>query len=268
MKILAIGDPHGSEKIRKIPIKKINPDLILLPGDLGKSDLIRKMAFENIDRKKQGLPEKKYSASMKKRGYMEVYNSSMKLIKYLSKFAPIYLIYGNADYYNKDVRKLSKEINQKLPFMYNDLNSINNVRIINNRIANFKGIRIGGLEYFIDTSWVREFKPADYKERIRKAKKETDKARRIIRNFRYVDILLCHQPPYRVLDKKGPGGPKDWEGKHAGSKVVLDYIKKERPRYVLCGHMHEAKGKEKIGNTEVFNLGCCGDYKVLNLHVK
>ena len=51
MKILAIGDPHGDiGKVRKIPFREV--DLILLTGDLGKADLVRKRAFENIDRKK------------------------------------------------------------------------------------------------------------------------------------------------------------------------------------------------------------------------
>ena len=44
--------------------------------------------------------------------------------------------------------------------------------MINNCVANFEGIRIGGLEYFVDTNWVREFKPSDYKDRLAKAKKE------------------------------------------------------------------------------------------------
>ncbi len=55
MKILAIGDPHGElEKIKKIPLSNI--DLILITGDLGSASLIRKMTFDNIERKKQGLP--------------------------------------------------------------------------------------------------------------------------------------------------------------------------------------------------------------------
>ena len=41
MKILAIGDVHGSEKIKKISLRKA--DLILLPGDIGSADLARKL---------------------------------------------------------------------------------------------------------------------------------------------------------------------------------------------------------------------------------
>ena len=55
MKILAIGDLHG--KIPKgLPEKDI--DLIILTGDLGKADLMRKMCFENVNRKKGGIEER------------------------------------------------------------------------------------------------------------------------------------------------------------------------------------------------------------------
>ncbi len=72
MKILIIGDPPGSEKAKKAPLEKA--DLILCTGDLGSANLMRKMAFENIERKKKGLVEKEYSSYMKKRAFMEAYN--------------------------------------------------------------------------------------------------------------------------------------------------------------------------------------------------
>ncbi len=264
MKIIAIGDPHGNfEKIKKILFKET--DLILLTGDLGKSDLARKRAFENIRRRKAGLPEKEYIPQQRKKAFMEAYNSTMKLIKYLRKFAPIYVIFGNVETPNYEARKMSKETGLEIPFLANDLNALSGVRVINNRIANFNGIRIGGLEYFVDTVWVRDFKPSDYKEKMRKAKKETDKARKTLKWFGYVDILLCHQPPYGVLDKvTAEFAPKHWRGKHAGSRVILDYIKKKQPRYVFCGHIHEGEGMKKVGGTEVYNLGVAG-YKVIEL---
>ena len=96
MRILAIGDPHGNMgKIRKIPKRGI--DLILLTGDLGKVDLLRKISFENVERKKKGLKEKKMTRKIDKQISKEVYNSSMKVVRYLSKFAPVYTIYGNVE---------------------------------------------------------------------------------------------------------------------------------------------------------------------------
>lgn len=264
MKILAIGDPHGSlDKVKQIPVK--DADLILLTGDLGSANLMRKMAFENVERKKQGLPEKEYSPAQEKRAFMEAYTSTMRLVRYLSRFAPIFTIFGNVESKNYETRKQSRKIGLPLPFLYDDLNSIDGVRVINNVVANFEGVRIGGLKYFVDTNWVREFKPSDFKAKMTKAKKQTDKAKRVLRGFESVDILVCHQPPHGYLDKvTAKFAPKHWQGKHAGSPAILRYIQSNQPRYVFCGHIHEGNGMSKIGKTELYNLGV-GEYKLIEL---
>lgn len=262
MRICAIGDPHGNlDKIKQVPLSGV--DLILLTGDLGSSNLMRQMAFDNIKRKKQGLSEIVYSPNQKKKAFMEAYTSTIKIVNYLRKFAPVFTIFGNVDSSNYDTKKQSKEIGIDLPYLSNELNALSNVRVINNRVAKFKEVRIGGLEYFIDTNWVKEFKPSNYKEKLAKSKKETDKANKVLKWFDYVDILLCHQPPHGVLDKvTAPYAPQNWQGKHAGSSTVLKYIEAKSPKYVFCGHIHEGHGMAKIGKTEVYNLGV-GDYKIV-----
>jgi Icc-related predicted phosphoesterase len=265
MKILAIGDPHGElKKVKKIPLKNI--DLILLTGDLGSAKLMRKMAFRNVERKKRGFEEIDYTSKQYKAAFMEAYDSSLRVVKYLAKFAPVFIIFGNVESSNKSTRAESKEIGLKLPFITNSLKKISGVKIINNRLVNFDGVKIGGLKYFIDESWVKEFKPTDYSERLEHSRWESKKAKKILKNFSEVDVLVCHQPPYRVLDKvNAKFAPKNWRGKHAGSKVILEYIKKRKPKYVFCGHIHEGEGKAKIGKTEVYNLGVCG-YKIIQLN--
>jgi len=264
MKILVIGDPHGSKKVKDIPIKDV--DLILLTGDLGKADLARKMAFENINRAKQGLPEKEYTPKQEKRAYVEAHNSTIKLMKYLTKFAPVYTIFGNVESSDKEVKKKSKELGLKLPLLEKNLKKMKNVKIINDKLVKFNGLKIAGLNYFIDASWVREFKPENYTDALKSANKETAKAKKILKKFSKTDILVCHQPPFGVLDRVNfPGAPKHWQNKRAGSKAVLDYIKSKKPKYVFCGHIHEAKGKKKVGKTEVHNVGVAGDYFILNI---
>lgn len=196
---------------------------------------------------------------------MEAYYSTVDIVTYLSKIAPVYTIFGNVESSNKDTREESRKIGLKLPFLYDSLKKMHNVRVINNVVANFEGIRIGGLEYFMDTSWVREFKPSDFADNLKEAKKESEKAQNILRNFGYVDILISHQPPYGVLDKvTSKNAPKTWQGKHAGSKVILDYLKRKQPHYVFCGHIHESEGMKKLGRTEVYNLGVVG-YKIIEI---
>lgn len=186
-------------------------------------------------------------------------------MKYLTRFAPVFTIFGNVESSNYETRKLSKHIGIDLPYLSNDLNSLPDVRVINNRIANFEGIRMGGLEYFVDTNWVREFRPSNYRESLKDAKKQTDKAKKVLQWFDSLDILVCHQPLYGVLDKvTAKFAPKNWKGKHAGSKTILQYIKSKSPKYVFCGHIHEGQGMKKIGKTEVYNLGICG-HKIIEI---
>lgn len=258
MRVLAIGDPHGDlAKIKQIPLSDV--DLILLTGDLGNANLMRKMAFQNIQRQKEGLAMKDFSSTQKKKAFMEAYNSSIKVVRYLARFAPVYTIYGNVESSNKETRKYSKEIGLSLPRLTDDLHKIKGVRVINDTLITFRGVRIGGLQYFVDTNWVIDFKPRDYRKRMSEAKKETLHAQKVLRRFGRVDILVHHQPPYGLLDKVTfSGAPAQWKGKHAGSKVILKYIQKSKPLYAFCGHIHEGEGMKQIGPTRIYNLGVAG----------
>ena len=62
-------------------------------------------------------------------------------------------------------------------------------------------------------------------------------------------ILICHNPPKSELCDKVN------ESLHAGSQLFTDYIQKNQPLAVICGHIHEGVGIEKIGNTTVINPG-------------
>ncbi|MEX0932752.1 MAG: metallophosphoesterase [Candidatus Pacearchaeota archaeon] len=264
MKIVVFGCLHGSKKAKRAPLKGTN--LILIAGDLGKADLMREMYFKNIERKKKGLEEIEYSPKEQKRAFMEAYDSSVEIVEFLSSFAPVYMIYGNVEISNKETKKLSKEIGLKLPSLTDKLNSMKNVRIINNKFVKFKHLRIGGVKFFTDSCWVREFKPKDYSDNLKKAKKASKKVEEVLKKFKDLDIFISHQPPYGILDRvTAKFAPKHWKGKNAGSKVLLNYVEKKKPKFHLCAHIHEGKGRKKIGKTEIINIGSNGDYVVLNI---
>jgi Icc-related predicted phosphoesterase len=63
-------------------------------------------------------------------------------------------------------------------------------------------------------------------------------------------IAVCHAPPFgTVLDRIT-------NLRHAGSKAIREFLKREQPRYFFCGHIHEAAGKsEKLGVTSAMNVG-------------
>ena len=266
MKVLAIGDPHGNlEKISNISLKGIS--LVLITGDLGEADLARKRFFENSRRKKEGLPELKEDAKFEKAVYNQIHNSTIKVLKHFPRSVPVYTIQGNVGIYtDSEINKKNEKHGFNLKSTTGEIKKLGNISLAKNQIRIINGVRIGFLEYFTDVSWVKEFKPKDYGKYMRRAQKQTEKARRVLERFGDLEILVCHQPPYGFLDTVNfPGVPKDWIGKHAGSKAIRDYIKRRQPNYVFCGHIHEGEGKAEIGKTKVYNLGV-GGYRIVDFH--
>lgn len=62
-------------------------------------------------------------------------------------------------------------------------------------------------------------------------------------------ILVSHAPPH------GTKVDQTFLGMHAGSKAVREFIDDFQPDLCLCGHIHEAIGSDRIGNTLVLNPG-------------
>ena len=74
-------------------------------------------------------------------------------------------------------------------------------------------------------------------------------------------IVVSHNPP-RAQTVDSPAA-----GVHAGSQIFTDFIEQTKPLAVLCGHIHEGCGVEKIGQTVVVNPGplCEGKYAVMEV---
>ena len=264
MKIAAIGDPHGNlAKITKIPLDGV--ELVLLTGDLGQTDILRKQALQYLSIPNPGLKEKQFHAEGFRQAFLTAHETALKLAAYLAGCCPVFIVRGNADLSNYDIRKFSRTFGIELPFLYQQLSAIRVVRLIDNRVASLGGLRIGGIKYFTDICWAEEF-GLDGLERIKKrALQDTGKISRALGRFGRLDILLTHIPPYGVLDRVDSASiPTSWVGRHAGSKTILEYIRRQQPRYVICGHIHESEGFEKVGRTEVYNLGM-GGYKIIEL---
>lgn len=95
-----------------------------------------------------------------------------------------------------------------------------------------------------------------YYKKLDKKFKEAKKRKRIT-------IFIAHNCPYMTkLDKiKSKGAPKEVKGKHYGDFITKQLIKKYRPLLVICGHMHENQGMQKVGKTTVINTGAAYDGK-------
>jgi putative phosphoesterase len=62
-------------------------------------------------------------------------------------------------------------------------------------------------------------------------------------------VLVTHAPPYKTkLDAI-------FFGFHVGSKAVRKFIESFQPDMAVCGHIHEARGVDKVGKTLIINPG-------------
>lgn len=66
-------------------------------------------------------------------------------------------------------------------------------------------------------------------------------------------ILVSHAPPV------GTRTDMLRNGAHVGSSAVRAFIEEKQPLLCLCGHIHEARAMDRIGNTLVLNPGMIRD---------
>jgi hypothetical protein len=65
-------------------------------------------------------------------------------------------------------------------------------------------------------------------------------------------IFVPHAPPSMTkLDRT-------FTGMHVGSTAVREFIERNRPDVVVCGHVHEARGVDAIAGTQMVNCGPAG----------
>lgn len=64
-----------------------------------------------------------------------------------------------------------------------------------------------------------------------------------------ITILITHAPPYGTRADKLPSG------EHVGSKSIRRIIEEHQPKLNICGHIHEGRGEDRIGDTIIINPG-------------
>ncbi len=65
-------------------------------------------------------------------------------------------------------------------------------------------------------------------------------------------VLVAHAPPHATAcDRLHNGTP-------VGSTAVREFIEEHQPDLCLCGHIHEAKGVDRLGKTVIINTGTLG----------
>jgi Icc-related predicted phosphoesterase len=69
----------------------------------------------------------------------------------------------------------------------------------------------------------------------------------------HTDVLITHGPAFGILDKT-------FRGEAVGCRDLLDKVNEIKPKFHICGHIHEAYGEVKMGKTHFINAS------VLNLN--
>lgn len=237
VKVLIIGDPHG-----KLPkglsgiIKSNKIELIICTGE------IPPVPFQTY-----------YPKNMRKEFDLSYANSKYDLIlkKLCSYNLPVVILKGNA-YMREGGSKITRELFKN----YDNL--------LYKRTGSFK---FGGQEFILfDMIWEKwacghtEKKFFNYV-----TKQDESRLKKLNLLFKKAKnpILVSHNPPYGHLDIVN-NKYTDNKNKHVGSKMVLKVVKKYKPKFVFCGHIHEGKGKVKIGDTLIINAGYRGDYVVFD----
>ncbi len=74
-------------------------------------------------------------------------------------------------------------------------------------------------------------------------------------------IMVCHTPP------KDTAIDVVRSGMHVGSGIVRDFIVQHKPDVCISGHIHESRGKDKVGDTIVLNAGMFKDGWYIEINI-
>jgi len=227
MKVLALGDPHGK-----------------LPKNLDR--IVEKNKIELIVCVGEVFPIKRNGD---KTGFADFEKGELILKKLLSYKLPLIVFKGNM-FLTNEGSKYFKDLLKKF--------KNKNLYYKETGVAKIKGKAFVLFDMIYEKhshSWLEEKFRRFYTNSLND--KRFLKLCGLLKKHKN-SVLLSHAPPFGYVDKIH-------SGKHIGSKILFRAIRRYQPRLVLCGHIHEAKGKARIGKTPVINLGYCGDYEVLDL---
>jgi len=291
MRILVVGDLHGR---RPVLLTK-DFDVIVFVGDVCDDREIAPLykayfrKLKKVGESDTSLDFEKFVAwrlgGSKKLDARE--KRSLKkgagIMRYLDSFGkPIFMVGGNWDlsYGRTRIKNMNKNYYNYLKFFYDSwagdeinpklVKGLKNVRNCMLHNVEFGGINFVG--YGLSSA------PEDLKVRIKKAKKSGNNERlsdveferlkkayaKVVgklrdvymsRNKKLATFFISHNVPYGTkLDVV-----KDREsyayGKHLGSTIARKFCVRYKPVICVGGHIHEHRGRDKIGQTIVINPG-------------
>jgi Predicted phosphoesterases, related to the Icc protein len=149
--------------------------------------------------------------------------------------------FGESSYFEEFMKKVS-ELNVKTFYVPGnndkpDFSVPKGIENLDGRKIDYLGLSFGGLGGSPPTPFNTPYEV------------EEKELKKRLNRLGYVDVLISHSPPINTpSDKLDNGG-------HAGSSAIVEYIAEFKPKLVLCGHVHEAVSKFRLGDSLVINPG-------------
>lgn len=273
VKILVCGDFHGTfpKKLERV-IKKEKIDFVISNGDY-LPFFYRKLWFKHCFGKEIDLSEvigkKKYLSLLKE----DLRRAEISIKKLNALPIPVFTVLGNIDYpcpddttdfkERKDLAVLNWDEKREFAKM---LAKYRNITRFDYSFVKFKDYILVGMRGHSSPGFPKSKafkKHQTILERLFKRFSKENKDGKV--------IFVSHNMAYKTkLDKIGMKAHKAVRGKHAGSKLARNIINKFHPTIFIGGHIHEAKGTQKLGNTLMINPGSAheGNYAILDLDEK
>jgi Icc-related predicted phosphoesterase len=290
VKLFVIGDFHGKISDNLITkIKKEKPNFILSPGDFCGNEEWGRLFFKYVYHKSENEIPVKIKKRIERLEKI-AFKSGVGLIKKLKQLKiPIYAIHGNWDPtpypfdLGGEIKETKKESFRRLQnsnFKLCDFSLIEEKEFILVCGGSSTSPGIITWEYFkkeliqaenylekqeLFFSFIK--RRVEYTRRKNIYNKLFKKAKRIAKDRPI--IFLTHNCPYKTkLDiLKSKNAHKLVRNKHIGSYLERKIIEQFQPEIVLCGHIHENFGTDKIKKSIIYNVGSSldGKFKILNI---
>ncbi len=246
-KLCVFGDLHGKD------VEVPEADAYLLTGDLSglldEADLKKtfRQAMTGSDKGRLKFLRSPHEQKNVKRFITSAYG----FLKKLSDFGkPVYFVSGNREVIFK---LLATQLNPHLKTLDDRIKNLKDVSCIDGRVVDVFGMRLLGIPFVPSGEWY-----ISYYSKISGFKSRFEQLRMMPQRLMSVDadIVLSHCPPFGILDQASNFG-------NVGIKTIRNYLEKKNPKYLFCGHIHEAIGVKIFKKTIVVNMGA--SYYVFDL---
>tara|TARA_Y100000310_G_scaffold163530_1_gene163361 strand:- start:2329 stop:3183 length:855 start_codon:yes stop_codon:yes gene_type:complete len=259
MKILAIGDFHGKFPRKFLSlIKKEKIDLVVSVGDylpFHYRDLWFKYCYGTDVELWEVIGKTKYKKLVR-----EDFSRGEKILKVLNKLkVPVITVLGNIDYPEPDdVLDLPRKVKKSMPNWDRKDSFAKILKKYKNIVYfDYKSVKIGDYVFV----GMRGHSNAG-RVKSKAFKKHRAKLDKLFKRFKKENregkvIFVSHNVPYDTkLDKiNSKEALESVKGKHFGSKLCRRIINRYHPVVAIGGHIHEAKGKQRLGKTLALNTG-------------